>query len=225
MWHEIFCITKNWQETAYTHPQPLKSIEYMWITCIKDQKVKVRCINCMSVPCFLQYDNMNQWLQVELPQIKKVTGIVTQGARSMGKEMYVTSYNLQYSDNGIHWTRYTDDEDKPVKVNNSKITWESLTFSEQLHWRFISQKSILNCFSISYQIQIFLGNSNNNDHVKNYIYPPIFSRFFRIIPQAWMGSITMRIELLGCDFEWCILILYRTTGQVRHANKYTWNYL
>ncbi|XP_041858516.1 coagulation factor V [Melanotaenia boesemani] len=110
-----------------------------------------------------KHSDMNQWLQIELPKIKKITGIITQGAKSMGKEMYVISYTLLYSDNGIHWTRYTDDEEQPVKI--------------------------------------FLGNTNNNDHVKNYIYPPIFSRFIRIIPQSWMGSITMRVELLGCDFE------------------------
>uniref|UniRef100_A0A671Y552 ferroxidase n=1 Tax=Sparus aurata TaxID=8175 RepID=A0A671Y552_SPAAU len=107
-----------------------------------------------------KYNDMNQWLQVELPQIKKITGIITQGAKSLGTEMYVISYSLQYSDNGIHWKHYTDDE--------------GLTF---------------------------LGNTDNNDHVKNYIYPPIFSRFIRIIPKSWMASITMRIELLGCDFE------------------------
>ncbi|KAF3843658.1 hypothetical protein F7725_002507 [Dissostichus mawsoni] len=83
-----------------------------------------------------KYSNMNQWLQVELPQVMKITGIVTQGAKSLGKEMYT-----------------------------------------------------------------FLGNTDNNDHVKNYIYPPIFSRFIRVIPRSWMTSITMRIELLGCDFE------------------------
>nr|XP_046260880.1 coagulation factor V [Scatophagus argus] len=110
-----------------------------------------------------QHSDMNQWLQVELPQIKKITGIITQGAKSLGKEMYVISYTLQYSNNGITWNQYTDDEDIPSKT--------------------------------------FLGNANNNDHVKNYIYPPIFSRFIRIIPRSWMGSITMRIELLGCDFE------------------------
>ncbi|XP_029314616.1 LOW QUALITY PROTEIN: coagulation factor V [Cottoperca gobio] len=110
-----------------------------------------------------KYNDMNQWLQVELPQIKKITGIVTQGAKSLGKEMYVISYTLQYSSNGIHWTHYTDDES-------------------------ISSKT-------------FLGNTNNNDHVKNYIYPPIFSRFIRIIPRSWMNSLTMRIELLGCEFE------------------------
>ncbi|XP_056244470.1 coagulation factor V isoform X1 [Seriola aureovittata] len=110
-----------------------------------------------------KYNDMNQWLQVELPQVKKITGIVTQGAKSLGKELYVISYSLQYSNNGIHWTQYTDDEDFAFKT--------------------------------------FSGNKNNNDHVKNYIYPPIFSRFIRIVPRNWMGSITMRIELLGCDFE------------------------
>lgn len=65
---------------------------------------------------------MNQWLQVELLQVKKITGIITQGAKSLGKEMYVISYILQYSDNGIHWTRYTDDEDQPVKVNHIKLS-------------------------------------------------------------------------------------------------------
>uniref|UniRef100_A0A669BB47 ferroxidase n=1 Tax=Oreochromis niloticus TaxID=8128 RepID=A0A669BB47_ORENI len=108
-----------------------------------------------------KYNNMDQWLQVELPQVKKITGIITQGAKSLGKEMYVMSYILQYSDNGIEWKEYTDSEDEPI----------------------------------------FMGNTNNNDHARNYIYPPIFSRFIRVIPKSWMTSITMRIELLGCDFE------------------------
>lgn len=71
---------------------------------------------------------MNQWLQVELPQIKKITGIVTQGAKSLGKEMYVTFFSIEYSDNGMHWTQYTDDETQPVKVSCcSDLTWK-LTF-------------------------------------------------------------------------------------------------
>lgn len=59
---------------------------------------------------------MNQWLQVELPQIKKITGIVTQGAKSLGTEMYVISYSLKYSNNGMHWQQYTDDESIECKV-------------------------------------------------------------------------------------------------------------
>lgn len=72
---------------------------------------------CVSVPSLPQYNDMNQWLQVELPQIKKITGIITQGAKSLGKEMYVISYTLQYSNNGIHWNQYTDDEALPSKVS------------------------------------------------------------------------------------------------------------
>lgn len=71
----------------------------------------------MCVNFFLQTNDMNQWLQVELPQIKKITGIITQGAKSLGKEMYVISYTLQYSDNGLHWEHYTDDEALQTKVS------------------------------------------------------------------------------------------------------------
>ncbi|XP_014326007.1 coagulation factor V [Xiphophorus maculatus] len=110
-----------------------------------------------------KHSDMNQWLQVELPRIKKITGIITQGAKSMMKEMYVIKYALQYSDNGIHWTYYMDDDDVTVKM--------------------------------------FDGNSNNNSHARNYIYPPIFTRFIRVVPKRWWNSITMRLELLGCDFE------------------------
>uniref|UniRef100_A0A8K9Y6B3 ferroxidase n=1 Tax=Oncorhynchus mykiss TaxID=8022 RepID=A0A8K9Y6B3_ONCMY len=108
-------------------------------------------------------NNMNQWLQVELAQVKKITGIITQGAKSLGTEMYVICYTLEYSDDGLHWMKYTDDDENMAKT--------------------------------------FPGNTDNNGHVKNYIYPPIFSRFIRVIPQSWKTSITLRIELLGCDFE------------------------
>ncbi|KAJ3592346.1 hypothetical protein NHX12_007473 [Muraenolepis orangiensis] len=110
-----------------------------------------------------KYEDMSQWLQIELTQVKKITGIITQGAKSMGKEMYVSSYALESSDDGIHWTEYTDDEE--------------------------------------YTSKRFIGNMDNYSPVKNYIYPPIFSRFIRVVPRMWTNSITMRIELLGCDFE------------------------
>ncbi|MBN3318452.1 FA5V protein, partial [Atractosteus spatula] len=89
-------------------------------------------------------NNVFQWLQVELKEIKKITGIITQGS--------------------LHG------------------------FASQLH---------IFCFPL----QIFIGNTDNNGHVKNYIYPPIFARFIRIVPKTWNNSITLRMELLGCDFE------------------------
>ncbi|XP_061679795.1 coagulation factor V isoform X2 [Syngnathoides biaculeatus] len=110
-----------------------------------------------------KYRDMKQWLQIELADVMKITGIITQGAKSLGKEMYVSSYTLKYSDNGIHWHDYTEDDDRPTKI--------------------------------------FFGNTDNNEHVKNFIYPPIFSRFVRVVPRTWTGSITLRVELLGCIFE------------------------
>lgn len=65
-----------------------------------------------------QYNDMSQWLQIELRQVKKITGIVTQGAKSLGKEMFVSSFSLQYSDDGNSWNKYTDDEEIPAKVGN-----------------------------------------------------------------------------------------------------------
>ena len=61
---------------------------------------------------------MNQWLQIELTQVKKITGIITQGAKSMGTEMYVISYTLEFSDEGVRWTPYTDDEEQTTRVGS-----------------------------------------------------------------------------------------------------------
>uniref|UniRef100_F6WV22 Coagulation factor V n=1 Tax=Monodelphis domestica TaxID=13616 RepID=F6WV22_MONDO len=47
--------------------------------------------------------------------------------------------------------------------------------------------------------KIFVGNVNTKGQVKNFFNPPIFSRFIRIIPKSWNQSITLRLELFGCD--------------------------
>ncbi|XP_077584126.1 coagulation factor V [Stigmatopora nigra] len=120
---------------------------------------KVGAVNAWQA----KHRDMKQWLQVELPRVMKITGIITQGAKSLGKEMYVSSYTLKYSNNGIHWHPYAEDEDFPPKI--------------------------------------FIGNTENNEHVKNFIYPPIFARFIQIVPKTWNRSITLRVELLGCNFE------------------------
>uniref|UniRef100_A0A8C1KDQ7 ferroxidase n=1 Tax=Cyprinus carpio TaxID=7962 RepID=A0A8C1KDQ7_CYPCA len=83
------------------------------------------------------------WIQVDLKDKKKITGIITQGGKSLGNEMFVSN-------------------------------------------KFLGKRH---------------SNTDSNGQVKNYIYQPIFSRFIRIIPKQWQKSITMRIELLGCDLE------------------------
>ncbi|XP_042530334.1 coagulation factor V [Dipodomys spectabilis] len=51
-------------------------------------------------------NNNKQWLQIDLQKIKKVTAIVTQGCKSLSSEMYVKSYSIHYSDQGVEWKPY-----------------------------------------------------------------------------------------------------------------------
>ncbi|KAG8589698.1 hypothetical protein GDO81_006499 [Engystomops pustulosus] len=53
-------------------------------------------------------NNNQQWLQIDFLVRKKITGMMTQGASSFGTEMYVTTYAIQYSDNGKNWNSYID---------------------------------------------------------------------------------------------------------------------
>uniref|UniRef100_A0A8C6WAW2 Coagulation factor V n=1 Tax=Nannospalax galili TaxID=1026970 RepID=A0A8C6WAW2_NANGA len=51
-------------------------------------------------------NNNKQWLQVDLLRTKKITAIVTQGCTSLSSEMYVKSYTIHYSDQGVEWKAY-----------------------------------------------------------------------------------------------------------------------
>lgn len=55
---------------------------------------------------------------MELQVAKKITGIITQGAKTLGTEMFVTAFTLEYSDDGRRWTKYSDDEDYEQKVSS-----------------------------------------------------------------------------------------------------------
>ncbi|XP_074178553.1 coagulation factor V isoform X3 [Rhinolophus sinicus] len=51
-------------------------------------------------------NNNKQWLQIDLLKVKKITAIVTQGCKSLSSEMYVKSYAIHYSDQGVTWKPY-----------------------------------------------------------------------------------------------------------------------
>ena len=53
-----------------------------------------------------RYNNVNQWLQVDLSdRFANVTGVATQGRKAHSQ--WVTKYNLQYSDDGVNFLNYT----------------------------------------------------------------------------------------------------------------------
>ncbi|XP_048213738.1 coagulation factor V [Perognathus longimembris pacificus] len=69
-------------------------------------------------------NNNKQWLQIDLLKIKKITAIVTQGCKSLSSEMYVKSYSIHYSDQGVEWKPYRQKSSMVDKIfegnSNSK---------------------------------------------------------------------------------------------------------
>ncbi|XP_067827494.1 milk fat globule EGF and factor V/VIII domain containing b isoform X2 [Heptranchias perlo] len=63
-----------------------------------------------------ELNNQSQWLQLNLLVPKKVTGIITQGAKDFGVVQYVESFKIAYSDDGQLWTVYQDNITKTDKV-------------------------------------------------------------------------------------------------------------
>ncbi|KAH0625018.1 hypothetical protein JD844_033026 [Phrynosoma platyrhinos] len=61
-------------------------------------------------------NNNQQWLQIDLLQPKKITGIITQGARSITTEMYVKTFSILYSNDDSTWKSYVDDSTSTAKV-------------------------------------------------------------------------------------------------------------
>jgi len=49
----------------------------------------------------------SSWIQVNLIQIKKVTGIVIQGCPQ--NDNWITKFKIQHSIDGLTWTDYTAD--------------------------------------------------------------------------------------------------------------------
>lgn len=63
-----------------------------------------------------QTNSASEWLQIDLGSQKRVTGIITQGARDFGHIQYVAAYKVAYGDDGVTWTEYKDPGAKESKI-------------------------------------------------------------------------------------------------------------
>uniref|UniRef100_A0A8B9SRU5 Coagulation factor V n=1 Tax=Anas platyrhynchos TaxID=8839 RepID=A0A8B9SRU5_ANAPL len=61
-------------------------------------------------------NNNQQWLQIDLLSIKKITAVATQGVKSMSSENFVKTYVILYSNEGSEWKSYTDGSSSVAKV-------------------------------------------------------------------------------------------------------------
>lgn len=57
------------------------------------------------IPIFLpQVNDPKEWLQVDLRKTMKVTGIITQGVKSLFTSMFVKEFLISSSQDGHQWT-------------------------------------------------------------------------------------------------------------------------
>lgn len=54
--------------------------------------------------------------------------------------------------------------------------------------------------SLSCRLQLFKGNTDGNSIRRNNFEVPIIARWIRINPLRWKNSISMRVELYGCNY-------------------------
>ncbi|XP_066270084.1 uncharacterized protein [Branchiostoma lanceolatum] len=59
-----------------------------------------------------KYNRIGEWLQVDLGEMKRVTGTIIQGWN--GTDNWVTSYKLQYSTDRITWTTYAGSDESDM---------------------------------------------------------------------------------------------------------------
>ncbi|XP_054976870.1 coagulation factor VIII isoform X3 [Sorex araneus] len=69
-----------------------------------------------------QVNNPNQWLQVDFQKTMKVTGITTQGVKSLLTSMYVKEFFLSSSQDGHNWTPFLQNGKVKVFQGNDDAT-------------------------------------------------------------------------------------------------------
>lgn len=80
-------------------------------------------------------EDMSQYIQVDLTEVRNISGVATQGA-VMG--CWVTEYMLNYSMDGAMWERYGNDSGPQVlKGNVDEVTVHKNMFDRQINARYV----------------------------------------------------------------------------------------
>ncbi|XP_070770025.1 coagulation factor VIII [Enoplosus armatus] len=85
-------------------------------------------------------DNPHEWLQVDLGKVKRITGVVTQGARSLLTQMMVTEFSVTVSHDGGSWRSVLEESSQREKIfqGNNDSEEEALTvFDPPLFGRYL----------------------------------------------------------------------------------------
>ncbi|KAI8518018.1 hypothetical protein Bbelb_040350, partial [Branchiostoma belcheri] len=119
-------------------------------------------------------DDLHPYIQVDLGETKMVTGVVTQGRP--GEDQWVRSYTIQYQGKDVG---------SIGRLGTTSVKWD--TYSE----------------GIDGEPTVFIGNSDSDTPVKQYLKKPICTRYLKICPTPsdWHNACSMRLEILGYNPE------------------------
>ena len=111
-----------------------------------------------------KYNNLDQWLQIDLGSKHEVTGLATQGRNGYGQ--WVTKYKVQYSDNGVNFQYYMEQRQTTIKVKS--FSTRTQTLLTQLTFLHIS--TIVQCRRVK-------PNNKPKNQGKVNIFTPVISYF------------------------------------------------
>lgn len=73
-------------------------------------------------------------LQLDLEKPKRITGIITQGAKDFGVVQFVSAFKIAYSDDGQSWSIVKDATKKTDKVSECSLSSVSFFFLYHSWW-------------------------------------------------------------------------------------------
>ncbi|XP_019729576.1 milk fat globule EGF and factor V/VIII domain containing b isoform X4 [Hippocampus comes] len=85
-------------------------------------------------------NSKSEWLQVDLQSPKKLTGIITQGAKDFGAVQFVSAFKLAHSDDGQSWSIVKDESTENDKIfpgNSDNNVHKKNLFEPPLFARFV----------------------------------------------------------------------------------------
>ncbi|RXM98807.1 Coagulation factor VIII [Acipenser ruthenus] len=85
-------------------------------------------------------NNPHEWLKVDFGEVKRITGIITQGAKRLMMPMFVTEFTISFSNDGVTWTAILEKQVPRVQVfqGNTDYNTEALnTFQPPIFSRYI----------------------------------------------------------------------------------------
>uniref|UniRef100_A0A4W4H1J0 Milk fat globule-EGF factor 8 protein b n=1 Tax=Electrophorus electricus TaxID=8005 RepID=A0A4W4H1J0_ELEEL len=85
-------------------------------------------------------NSRDEWLQVDLLSPKRISGIITQGAKDFGTVQFVSAYKVAYSDDGQYWTVVKNDKTKTDEIfpgNSDNNVHKKNVFEPPFYARFV----------------------------------------------------------------------------------------